>query len=67
MNHNVSTAPKPDIPPSDAPVGRGSDAQHVPFCRTMLDTHDPYRSALTDRLLFVPGALRLMRRRAVAV
>ncbi|MEG3147299.1 hypothetical protein U1839_21820 [Sphingomonas sp. RT2P30] len=66
MNYYVSTAPRPAAPPPDAPVRRGSDAQRILFCRTMLDTHDPYRPALIDRLLFVPGALRLMRRRAVA-
>jgi hypothetical protein len=66
MIYYVSTAPKPAAPPPELPVRRGGNAHHVLFCRTMLDTHDPYRSALIDRLLFVPGALRLMRRRAVA-
>lgn len=48
MNYYVSTAPRPAAPPPDAPVARGSDAHRILFCRTMLDTHDPYRPALID-------------------
>ncbi|MDH7975650.1 ferritin-like domain-containing protein [Sphingomonas sp. AR_OL41] len=48
MNYYVSTAPRPAAPAPDAPVRRGSDAHCVLFCRTMLDTHDPYRPALID-------------------
>jgi len=48
MNYYVSTSVKPDIPPASARIRRGSDEHRILFCRTMLDTHDPYRPALID-------------------
>lgn len=33
-------------PAGDAPIMRGSAAHKALFCRTLLDTHDPYRPAL---------------------
>ncbi|WP_010185193.1 hypothetical protein [Sphingomonas sp. PAMC 26605] len=43
--------PKSMAPAGPAPGARvplGSDAHKTLFCRTMLDTHDPYRPALID-------------------
>lgn len=36
----------PAAPDPSAPAPRGSEAHKTLFCRTMLDTHDPYRPAL---------------------
>jgi hypothetical protein len=38
----------PAAPTPGTPVPLGSDAHKTLFCRTMLDTHDPYRPALID-------------------
>ncbi len=38
----------PAGPAPGIPVPLGSDAHKTLFCRTMLDTHDPYRPALID-------------------
>jgi hypothetical protein len=34
--------------PPDAPIVVGSDAHKTLFCRTLLDTFDPYRPAVLD-------------------
>ena len=38
----------PSAPAPGEPVPLGSDAHRDLFCRTLLDTHDPYRPALLD-------------------
>ena len=38
----------PATPAAGEPVRLGSDAHKILFCRTLLDTHDPYRPALID-------------------
>ena len=38
----------PRSPADDAPIRLGSEAHKALFCRTLLDTHDPYRPALID-------------------
>ena len=35
-------------PPAVATIARGSEAHKILFCRTLLDTHDPYRPALIE-------------------
>ena len=45
-----STLDHDDLPeaPSPGPLELGSEAHKRLFCRTLLDTHDPYRPALID-------------------
>lgn len=38
----------PTAPAPNAPTPLGTDAHKALFCRTLLDTHDPYRPALID-------------------
>ncbi|MDX5985561.1 ferritin-like domain-containing protein [Sphingomonas echinoides] len=44
----ISKSLAPASPAPGAPVPLGSTAHKILFCRTMLDTHDPYRPALID-------------------
>jgi len=48
MHYYVSNSFKPAAPAPGQPVRRGTEAHKILFCRTMLDTHDPYRPALID-------------------
>ncbi|WP_430983645.1 hypothetical protein, partial [Escherichia coli] len=44
----ISKPLAPASPAPGTPVPLGSTAHKILFCRTMLDTHDPYRPALID-------------------
>src|SRR5277367_6662174 len=44
----VSESSREFEPSPEGPIKRGSDAHKALFCRTLLDTHDPYRPAVID-------------------
>ena len=44
----ISESPREFEPFPEGPIRRGSDAHKVLFCRTLLDTYDPYKPAVID-------------------
>src|SRR5277367_3159586 len=44
----VSESSREFEPSPEGPIKRGSDAHKVLFCRTLLDTYDPYKPAVID-------------------
>ncbi|HEX4647954.1 MAG TPA: hypothetical protein VH111_03940 [Steroidobacteraceae bacterium] len=48
MSATIPQVPAARGAPSEAPIRLGSEAHKILFCRTLLDTFDPYRPAVLD-------------------
>lgn len=48
MSATIPQVPAARGSPSEAPIRLGSEAHKILFCRTLLDTFDPYRPAVLD-------------------
>ena len=59
MKHQPSGFDRPDaaLPPPGAPMRIGSEAHKTLFCRTLLDTFNPYKPAVIDWPALEPEAL----------